>query len=238
MRPATWMSDGSAVVCSAHRHTAAVRVDRSRGSRDFVIQPGRMVALFVLVVGMAVGIKLIANSAEARGRSQMLWGLAAGSTYLVAYILGGLVLRRLLDFDGDSYGVLLLVGLSPYLVAALAVGGVGLLIGWLGIKVVQRRDYEVHCRQNGAGKLEITPEVVRLQWEGRSQEIPRSQLHAVAVDGECLRLRWTDGELLLLPMGRPQSRDGRISQSQALARILSPGLPVAIRVDRSASKTG
>jgi hypothetical protein len=196
-----------------------------------------MVELFVLVVGMAVGIKLIANSAEARGRSQMLWGLAAGVVYLVAYVLGGVVFARVLHVGGDGFGVLLLAALGPYLLAALAVGAVGLLIGRLGIKVVQRRAYDVHCRHNGAGRLEITPEVVRLHWEGRSEEIARSQLQAVAVDGECLRLRWTEGELLLLPMMRPQTREGRISQSQALARVLSPGLPVAIRVDRNASKS-
>jgi hypothetical protein len=197
-----------------------------------------MVELFVLVAGMAVGIKLIVNSAEARGRSQMLWGLAAGVVYLVGYFLGSLILARLPNVDTEALGWFLLAAFSPYLLAALALGAVGLLIRRLGIKVVQRRDHDVHCRHNGAGRLEITPEVVHLHWEGRSQDIPRSQLHSVAVDGECLRLRWTDGELLLLPMGRPQSRDGRIGQSQALARILSPGLPVAIRVDRNASKAG
>jgi hypothetical protein len=197
-----------------------------------------MVELFVLVVGMAVGIKLIANSAEARGRSQMLWGLAAGFAYLVAYFLGGFALGRLLDVDTDALGWFVIAAFSPYLLAALAVGAVGLLIGRLGVKVVQRREYDVHCRHNGAGRLEITPEVVRLHWEGRSEEIARSRLQAVAVDGECLRLCWAEGELLLLPMMRPQTREGRISQSQALARILSPGLPVAIRVDRNARSAG
>jgi hypothetical protein len=197
-----------------------------------------MLELLVLVVGMAVGIKLIANSAEARGRSQMLWGLAAGVVYLAAYFLGGLVLEKLLDIDTEALGWFVLASFSPYLLAALAVGALGLLIGRLGIKVVQRREYDVHCRHNGAGRLEITPEVVRLHWEGRSEEMARSQLQAVAVDGECLRLRWTEGELLLLPMMRPQTREGRISQSQALARILSPGLPIAIRVDRNAKSAG
>lgn len=196
-----------------------------------------MVELFVLVVGMAVGIKLIANSAEARGRSQMLWGLVAGVVYLVGYFLPGLLLARLPAVDTEMLGWFVLA-FVPYLLAALAVGAVGLLIRRLGIKVVQRREYDVHCRHNGAGRLEITPEVVRLHWEGRSEEIGRSQLQAVAVDGECLRLRWNEGELLLLPMMRPQTREGRISQSQALARILSPGLPVAIRVDRNAKSAG
>lgn len=196
-----------------------------------------MVELFVLVVGMAVGIKLIANSAEARGRNQILWGLAAGVGYLVGYFLSGLILARLLRVEVHAIAWFLLVVFSRYLLAALAVGAVGLLIRRLGIKVVQRREYDVHCRHNGAGRLEITPEVVRLHWEGRSQEVARSQLQVVAVDGECLRLSWAEGELLLLPMMRPQTREGRISQSQALARILSPGLPVAIRVNRNAAKS-
>jgi MFS family permease len=197
-----------------------------------------MVELFVLIVGMAVGIKLIANSAEARGRNQMLWGLAAGVAYLVGYFLVGLIFARLLSIATANLGWFLLALFIPYLLAALAVGAVGLLIARLGIKVVQRREYDVHCRHNGAGRLEITPEIVRLHWEGRSQEVARSQLQTVAVDGECLRLRWAEGDLLLLPMMRPQTREGRISQSQALARILSPGLPVAIRVDRNAKSAG
>jgi hypothetical protein len=122
------------------------------------------------------------------------------------------------------------------LIGALAAGGVALVLARLGIRVAQRGAYDVHCRENGAGRLEITSDVVRLHWEGRSQEIARSQLLTVTVDGECLRIGWGAGELLLLPLGRPQTRDGRISQSQALARLLSPGLPVAIRVDRNAPK--
>lgn len=190
--------------------------------------------VFVLVLGLAVSIKLVANGADARGRSSMGWGLAAGMAYLLAYLVSSLLVG-FLDID-NSVGLLVLAALGPYLIAALAAGGVGLMLGKLGIKVAQRRAYEVHCRENGTGRLEIAPEVVRLHWEARSQEVSRSQLQTVTVDGECLRLGWTEGELLLLPLGRPQTREGRISQSHALARALAPGLPVAIRVDRNAAK--
>jgi hypothetical protein len=197
-----------------------------------------MAELFVLVIGMGLGIKLIANVAEPRGRSPMLWGLIGGVAYLVAYALVNILVELLRTPEDDNAALVMLALFAPFMIAGLAMAGVGAIVARLGVKVVQRREYDVHCRHNGAGRLEITPEVVRLHWEGRSEEIARSQLQAVAVDGECLRLRWTEGELLLLPMGRPQSREGRIGQSQALARILSPGLPVAIRVDRNASKTG
>jgi hypothetical protein len=193
-----------------------------------------LVEVFVLFIGLAASIKLVANSADERGRSPMLWGLGAGMAYMLAYLVSSLLVG-FLDME-NGLGVLVLASISPYLIAVLAAGGVALVLARLGIKVAQRRAYDVHCRENGAGQLEITPELVRLRWEGRSQEVARSQLHAVKVDGECLRLAWSEGELLLLPLGRPQTRDGRISQSQALARLLSPGLPVAIRVDRNAPK--
>jgi hypothetical protein len=196
-----------------------------------------MVELFVLVIGMALGIKLIANVADVRGRSPTGWGLVAGVVYLAAYGLGNFLVETLRDIENDNVGLVMLGAIVPFVIAGLVTAGIGATIARLGVKVVQRREYEVHCRENGAGRLEVSPEAVRLHWEGRSQEILRSQLHSVAVDGECLRLRWTDGELLLVPMGRPQSRDGRIGQSQALARILSPGLPVAIQLDRGATKT-
>ncbi|HSS03241.1 MAG TPA: hypothetical protein VLM79_39530 [Kofleriaceae bacterium] len=190
--------------------------------------------VFVLFLGLALSVKLIASSADERGRSPMLWGLVAGMAYMLAYLMSSLLVG-FLDME-NGLGVLLIAAISPYLIAALAAGGVGLVLARLGIKVTQRRAYDVHCRENGAGRLEITLEAVRLHWEGRSQDVARSQLHTVKVDGECLRLGWGEGELLLLPLGRPQTRDGRISQSHALARLLSPGLPVAIRVDRNASK--
>jgi hypothetical protein len=193
-----------------------------------------LVEVFVLFLGLAASVKLVANSADERGRSPMLWGLAAGMAYLLAYLVSSLMVG-FLDFENGMF-VLLIASLSPYLAAALAAGAVWLLLARLGIKVAQRRAYDVHCRENGTGRLEITPELVRLQWESRSQEVARPSLHTIKVDGECLRLGWNDGELLLLPLGRPQTRDGRISQSQALARLLSPGLPVAIRVDRHAPK--
>jgi hypothetical protein len=193
-----------------------------------------LVEVFVLFLGLAASVKLVANSADERGRSPMLWGLVAGMAYMLAYLMSS-VLVGFIDME-NGLGVLLIAAISPYLIAALAAAAVALVLARLGIRVAQRRAYDVHCRENGAGRLEIAAEAVRLHWEGRSQEVARAQLHTVKVDGECLRLRWSEGELLLLPLGRPQTRDGRISQSQALARLLSPGLPVAIRVDRSAPR--
>jgi hypothetical protein len=154
--------------------------------------------------------------------------------YMLAYLMGSLLVG-FLDME-NGLGVLLIAAISPYLIAALAAGGVALVLARLGIRVAQRRAYDVHCRENGAGRLEIAADAVRLHWEGRHQEVARAQLHTVKVDGECLRLGWSEGELLLPPLGRPQTRDGRISQSQALARLRSPGLPLAIRVDRNAPK--
>lgn len=193
-----------------------------------------LVEVFVLFLGLAASVKLVASTADERGRSPMLWGLVAGMAYMLAYVMSSLLVG-FLDME-NGLGVLLIAAITPYLVGALAAGGVALVLARLGIKVAQRRAYEVHCRENGAGRLEIASDVVRLHWEGRSQEVARSQLLSVMVDGECLRIGWGEGELLLLPLGRPQTRDGRISQSQALARLLSPGLPVAIRVDRNAPR--
>jgi hypothetical protein len=216
-----------------------VRADPSRGSIGFVVKPERMVSLFVLVVGMALGVKWVANSAEARGRSQALWGLVVIAGYLLAFGVCGFLVARFIDSETVRSGnaaLTMFALISPFVVAVLAVWGIVALLGRLGVKVVLQGGCEVHCHENGPGRLEISPEAVRLHWQDRSQDIPRSQLHTVAVDGECLRLCWSDGELLLMPMMKPQTRDGRIRQSQALARILSPGLPVAIRVDRRAPR--
>jgi hypothetical protein len=193
-----------------------------------------MVRAFVLIVGMAIVIKWITGVAEARGRSQILWGLAAAGAYGLSFVPSGLLVWWLSGIEDDNVALMMLAVVMPFAIAALAVYGIGRLLRRLAIKVDVRHSWDVHCSENGPGRLEVTREAVRLQWQDRSQDVPRAELHTVQVDGECLRLGWGDRELLLMPLMRPQTRDGRIRQSQLLAQRLSPELPVAARIERRA----
>lgn len=192
--------------------------------------------LFGLVVAMALSISWMVRIAESRGRNQVFWGLVAALICVLGFVASVFLIDLMLT-NNDRDDVSALVAMFvPFPVTIMAVFGLGVALGRLPVKVVASRRWKVHCRKNGAGWLEISPEVLRLEWEDRKQDISRSLLHKVEADGECLRLGWTDDELLLIPMMQPQTRDGRIRQSQTLARLLSPGLPTAIRVDRKRPK--
>jgi hypothetical protein len=78
----------------------------------------------------------------------------------------------------------------------------------------------VYEKQKGAGRLVIEEDAIELRWDGHTQRIPRAGLTAKA-DQESLRLSWHDGELLVMPTGKPATRDGRVKQAQALAARLA-----------------
>src|SRR5690242_16707275 len=99
-----------------------------------------LVEVFVLFLGLAASVKLVASSADERGRSPMLWGLATAMAFLLAYIMSSLLVG-FLDLE-NGFGVLVIAVISPYLIAALAAGGVALVLVRLGIKVAQRRAYD------------------------------------------------------------------------------------------------
>jgi hypothetical protein len=137
------------------------------------------------------------------------------------------------DRNGDITAPVLAL-LVPFVAMFFSLFGLGVWLRRRPVKVPATGQWPVCCRINGNGQLVIADDAIRLVWQDRTQDIPRAQLRSVAQDGESLRLVWSDGELELVPMLRPQTRDGRIQQCQTLARLLAPSLPPAIQVSPSA----
>ncbi|HEX7837542.1 MAG TPA: hypothetical protein VF469_08775 [Kofleriaceae bacterium] len=191
--------------------------------------------LLVVVACWGGGLAWIADAAASRGRSQVGWTALAALISVACYPLGWFLVSTLLasplsalsDVAAPVLGVL-----APLVLVFCALLGLGLWLKRQPVKVRTARVWPVSCRTHGAGKLESPPDTVRMVWEDRTQDVPRAQLSSIRRDGECLRLVWTDGELMLMPMLHPQTRDGRISQSETLARLLAPVLPTAIQVNR------
>jgi len=194
-----------------------------------------MLIWVVVVLGWGGGLAWIADAAASRGRSQVGWTALAVAISVVCFPLGWLLTLTMpvgtLSATSDV-AVPMLAVLAPVVLLFFALLGLGLWLKRQPVKVRTARLWPVSCRINGAGKLEILPETVRLVWENRTQDIPRAELSSIGRDGECLRMVWTDGELTLMPMLHPQTRDGRIEQSETLARLLAPALPTAIQVNR------
>jgi len=186
----------------------------------------------VAIIGWAGGLAWIADAAASRGRSQIGWVAVAVVISILCLALAWLLPANAFGTRSDIAGPLLAT-LAPLGVMVLALFGLGMWLKRRPVKVRNVRVWPVSCRINGNGTLELLPDSVRLVWQDRTQDIPRAQLSRVQPDGECLRLAWSDGELVLMPMLHPQTRDGRIKQSQTLAALLAPALPVAIQVKRT-----
>lgn len=185
------------------------------------------VAAIVVVAAWGAGLAAIANAAASRGHNQVVWTTVA----VVISVCCVLAVWQLPLGSMDTAGGFAALLAPPLLIFV----SLAMLRRWLcsrPIKVPELRIWPVCCRSNGTGQLEISRDAVQLTWQDRSQRIARSELQTVTRDGECLRLIWDAGELVLLPMLPPQTRDGRIQQSQTLARLLAPALPTAIQVHR------
>lgn len=187
----------------------------------------------VVVLAWGGGLAWIADAAASRGRSQIGWTALAVVISMVSFPVGWMLTATLpmgaLRSMSDV-AVPIIAVLAPVVLTFFALLGLGLWLKRQPVKVRTTRVWPVSCRINGAGNLEILPDTVRLVWEGKRQDIPRAELSSVRRDGECLRLAWTGGELTLMPMLHPQTRDGRIEQSTILARLLAPALPAAIQI--------
>lgn len=173
----------------------------------------------VLVVACALHIAWVGRLARDRGRNVVAWilvGLMAGGLGLR---LGIYVVDRASDAEGAFAG--LLGTLAPFpltLAGMLVVGGVLYL---LPTHVPARRDWKVSSAKHGEGTVVLEREGIEIRWEGRIDTIERSQVQSAVADGECVRLTWANGEALLMPMMSPQTREGRIRQSELLAKLLA-----------------
>jgi hypothetical protein len=174
----------------------------------------------VLIVACALQIAWVGRMARDRGRNVVAWilvGLMAGA---IGTTIGIQIMDRATDAEGVFLG--LLGSLAPIpcmLTAMLAVVGV---LYRLPTHVAAQREWKVSSAKLGDGTLVLEPEAVQLRWDGRTETIPRPDLRSAVVDGECVRVTWANGEVLLMPMMSPQTRDGRIRQSELLARLLAP----------------
>jgi hypothetical protein len=173
------------------------------------------------IVGWAVALAWIADGAASRGRSQIVWVAVAVVISATCWWLAAVVPFRMADRSGELTATMLAM-LLPVFVPFVALLGLGLWLRRQPVKVRTVRIWPVSCRIHGAGRLELTGGVIRLAWQDQTQNIPLADVRSARQDGECLRLAWSDDELTLTPMLPPQTRDGRIKQSQMLAQLLAP----------------
>ena len=173
----------------------------------------------VLIVACALHIAWVGRLARDRGRNVAAWIIGAVIAGGLGMWLGIYVLERAADSERDYVG--LLGALAPFpltLGAMLAVAG---FVYLLPTHVDARREWTVSA-ERGTGTLVLAPDAIELRWDGHTDTIERANLRSAVADGECVRVTWTSGEVLLMPMMAPHTREGRMRQSEMLATLLAP----------------
>jgi hypothetical protein len=191
--------------------------------------------LGVLFVGIALHIAWVAKRAVARGRNAWAWTL-------LALVLGGAGMRGgialfLTAADVDNEALMALFATAPITLALAPMIGIVLVLNILPVHVASATSWPVFAQGDGAGMLVIEDAAIELRWAARKDRFERAGLTATA-DQESVRLSWADREVLLMPTGKPATRDGRVRQAQAIAaRLQGTSLPKAQTVSPERSRT-
>jgi hypothetical protein len=172
----------------------------------------------VMLVAIALHVAWVAKRAEAKGRSALAW-VALGLVLAAVGVRAGFSLLENAASAGND-ALMALFATAPLTLGLAGLIAIVLVLNALPVHVALGMAWPVFEKQKGAGKLVIEEDAIELRWQGTTQRILRAGLTAQA-DQESLRLTWNDGELLVMPTGKPATRDGRVMQAQTLAARLS-----------------
>lgn len=173
--------------------------------------------LGVLAVAVCLHIAWVAKRAVARGRNAWAW-------VALALALGGAGLRAGIALfvtaaAVDSDALTPLFATAPFTLALAPMIIIVLVLDALPVHVARTNIWPVFAQADGAGTLVVEADAIELRWTARTERVGRAGLTATA-DQESVRLVWSEREVMLLPTGKPATRDGRMRQAQAIAELL------------------
>jgi hypothetical protein len=171
----------------------------------------------VLTVAVALHVAWIAKRAVARGRSALAW-VALGLVLGAAGLRGGIALM-MIAANLDNNGLMALLATAPFTLTLAPMIVIVLVLNRLDVHVAPATSWPVFAHGNGAGTLVVEDDAIELRWAARTDRLARAGLSATA-DQESLRLAWPDRELLVMPTGKPATREGRVRQARAIAERL------------------
>jgi hypothetical protein len=173
-----------------------------------------VIGLALLVVAIVLHVAWVIKQAEARGRN--IWGWVA-----LALVLGGAGMRagivlfaKATAFDNDALMVCLAT--APFTLTVAPMVAVALVLRATPVRVAMGASWPVFTREGGAATLVIENTAIELRWADRTERVERDGLIATA-DHETVRLTWPGRELVLMPTGKPATRDGRVRQAETIA---------------------
>ena len=181
---------------------------------------GGIAGVAMLIVACALHIAWVGRLARDRGRNVPTWVLADLMGGGIGLGLGVSLMYRAADSEGSL--PLLLGTLAPLALTVIGFFTVALVLYRLPTHVSATREWKVSSMKGGDGTLVLERDSIEIKWADRTDTIPRAELRSAVADGECVRLTWTSGEALMMPMMAPQTRQGRIRQSELLAKLIAP----------------
>jgi hypothetical protein len=160
----------------------------------------------------------IAKIAEARGRFVILWAIASAAVGAGAFLVGVKLVERTIEDDTLTGGMPMMIALVPPIALLASMGAVAGLLYLLPIKVSSRRIWPVTrmAKLQEAGRLVIGKREIALELPSGTTTLTTDRLRDITADGECVHIRWDDGESMLMPRGKPDTPDGRKQQSRTL----------------------
>jgi hypothetical protein len=175
------------------------------------------------VVAWLLMVAGIAKIAESRGRFAIGWAAAAAAAGASAFLTASQAVVRAIDQDtlGGGSTPLMLVPLPPIALVVSMCAMAGILYT-LPIKVSSRRNWPVTrmAKQQETGRLVLGNDAITIEMPSGTTTVPTAQLRSATADGECLRIAWVDGDVILMPRNKPDTPDGHKQQSRSLEHRL------------------
>ena len=177
-----------------------------------------MIGVMVVIALWAGMLAWTATVAQRQGRMPVIWAFASGLAGLFGFGLGTAIVYRALDLDAPTPALILLM-LVPLVLMAGAMTAVVIVLRRGPVHVALAKTWPVQFIDRGEGKVRFEGKLVRFEWRDGTREAPLHDVKGRA-DGECVRVTIDQDELCLMPMGKPETPEGRRRQSVLLARML------------------
>ncbi|MBX3156622.1 MAG: hypothetical protein KF773_11520 [Deltaproteobacteria bacterium] len=165
----------------------------------------------------------IARTAQERGRNVVGWSIGAVVGGGLGLATGIRWLSDVASSDQDVSSLTLFgVFLAPSALMAAVMGAIGIVLRRGPVVVSTRAEWPIHVVNRGDGTLRIHAGLVEVRWPHGSLSRAAELIDRVEPDGECVRITVAGEELAILPMSKPDTREGRIAQALAITKQLRP----------------
>ena len=183
-----------------------------------------MITILGVMLIWCLLIAWVARIAQGRGRSVIGWTAGAGAASVLGVAAGIAVFVRVVNrsvFSSGDNDLTLVAALLPLFALVAPIVVIGVVLQRAPIRVVLRKSWPVHLMDRGPGRVLFDDAGTCFEWSNGSLRLTRQAVRSVVADGECVRVTCTVDddvlELVVLPMGKPETPAGRRQQSLALA---------------------